>query len=280
MKRTINIEDNPELLNAWVRQSISLFAETPYLDNIQNVYPFEIAVSGRMDERQRRQLISAHTSRNAENLLELLQAQVKFPYEEPMWYLLKNIQGCSQRNPRQIRRIAQCLFMMTAEETLARLEASPKLNTQIGPMFRLWSRNQFNSLSVREFENLKEGTYILECSEEEGKLFVQAVLNQEVQKRPDLIAKSDTQYVIGEAKWIGQPGGNQEKQVQEVLKFCQNQRGDVRRIGIVDGFPWALHNRNGNLIGNKEAVLIQESPYDILSALLLDEYLHQFTGLD
>ena len=86
----------------------------------------------------------------------------------------------------------------------------------------------------------------------------------------------DNQLIIGEAKWIGQPGGNQEKQVQEVLKFCRNQRGDVIRIGVVDGFPWSLFNINHRLVNNKEAVNIQESEYDIVSAILLEEYFNQF----
>jgi hypothetical protein len=96
--------------------------------------------------------------------------------------------------------------------------------------------------------------------------------------RPDLIAKAGRQYVIGEAKWVGQPGGNQTKNVSEVLDFCNLQRGAVRRIEIVDGFPWAIYGTNGHVIESKEAVMVQESPYDILIALLLNEYLSQFVG--
>ena len=102
-------------------------------------------------------------------------------------------------------------------------------------------------------------------------------LGQKLNKRPDLVAKAKSAYIIGEAKWIGQPGGNQEKQVQEVLEFCKNQRGDVIRIGIIDGFPWAVFNAKGNLVNNKEAVFVQESEYDIISALLLSDYLNEFT---
>lgn len=91
-----------------------------------------------------------------------------------------------------------------------------------------------------------------------------------------MVAKINSQYVIGEAKWIGQPGGNQEKQVQEVLGFCRQQRGNVIRVGIIDGFPWAVYNTKGKLLNSKEAVLVQESEYDIISALLLEEYLMQF----
>jgi len=274
MKRTIDVINTPEKLNIWVRRSIELFNKTAYLDNIQEIYPFEIASQQRiMKDTVRRDIIQAHQSRDTKRLLDLLIAQTKFAYEDPMWYLLKNIKSCAANNPKQIQRIANILYSMTAEETIIRLESPPKLNTQIGPMFSSWIRKSFDHLSLERFQTSKKGVFILEASEEEGKQFVKKVLKQNVAKRPDLVAKVNKQYIIGEAKWIGQPGGNQEKQVKEVLEFCKNQRGNIRRIGIVDGFPWALYNKKGSLINNKEAVLIQESPYDILSALLLKGYL-------
>jgi len=61
------------------------------------------------------------------------------------------------------------------------------------------------------------------------------------------------------AKWIGSPGGNQDKQVEEVLDFCRKQRGNVIKIGIIDGFPWAIKNTNDAIINFKAAVQVQES---------------------
>ena len=95
-------------------------------------------------------------------------------------------------------------------------------------------------------------------------------------KRPDLVAKVNSTYVIGEAKWIGSPGGNQNKQVVEVINLCRNQRGKVIRVGIIDGFPWAVYKTNGQIINDKSCVLVQECEYDIVSALLLKEYLKTF----
>ncbi|HHT9131463.1 MAG TPA: hypothetical protein ACFYED_03150 [Candidatus Tripitaka californicus] len=276
MKRTIDIIKNPEKLNLWVRKSIELFKETAYLDNIQEVYPFESALPLRKEDEIRREIIQAHHNRNTERLLDVLIAQAKFPYEDPIWYLVKEVKDCARKNPQQIKRIAGILYSMTAEEALARLESPPKLNQQTGPMFGAWLRKNFESLAIEQFKSSDHGTFILEASEEEGKKFVGQVLKQDLEKRPDLVAKVNSQYIIGEAKWIGQPGGNQGKQVSEVLKFCGNQRGNVRRIGIVDGFPWALYKRNGRLINSKEAILVQESPYDILSALLLRDYFCRF----
>lgn len=276
MDRTIDIETNPENLNEWVRQSIDLFRNSNYLDQILEVYPFQIAAPERLDAGIRRRIIAAHQGRRTEELIEILKGLTKFPYEDPIWYLLKNIEGCIANNPRQIQRIAESLYSMTAEETVVRLEAAPKLNTQMGPMFNGWLRRNFNLLELDVFQKSTRGVCILDSSEEVGKEFINDTLQQNLAKRPDLIAKVNRQLIIGEAKWIGQPGGNQEKQVQEVLNFCRHQRGNVIRIGVVDGFPWSVFNVNHRLVNNKEAVNIQESEYDMVSALLLQAYLQRF----
>ena len=165
---------------------------------------------------------------------------------------------------------------MTAEETVIRLESAPKLNTQMGPMFTNWLRNNFKLLSVEKFRDSTEGIFILNSSEEVGKAFINKELHQDLRKRPDLVAKVNTTYIVGEAKWIGSPGGNQNKQVVEVIDLCKNQRRNVIRVGIIDGFPWAVRKSDGTIINDKTCVQVQECEYDIISALLLEEYLNSF----
>lgn len=276
MNRSIDIEEERGELNEWVLRSIELFESTPYLDNILDVYPLQSASPERLDDRLKRRIISAHQSRRTDELISILQSEVKFPYDEPLWFLMKNIQGCLENNPLQIQRIADSLYSMTADETVFRLESAPKLNTQMGPMFTNWLRENFNLLNIDDFANSTEGIHILNSSEQDGKTFVNEVLNQDLEKRPDLVAKVNNTYIIGEAKWVGSPGGNQNKQVVEVLNLCRDQRGDVIRIGIIDGFPWATKNNVDNIINDKTVVQVQESEYDIISALLLNDYLHSF----
>ena len=276
MNRSIDIEEERGELNEWVLKSIELFENTPYLDNILEVYPLQSASPERLDNRLKRRIISAHQSRRTNELISILQNEVKFPYDEPLWFLMKNIQGCLENNPIQIQRIADSLYSMTADETVFRLESAPKLNTQMGPMFTNWLRENFNLLNIDDFTNSTEGIHILNSSEQDGKTFVNEVLNQNLAKRPDLVAKVNNTYIIGEAKWIGSPGGNQNKQVVEVLNLCRDQRGDVIRIGIIDGFPWATKNNVDNIINDKTVVQVQESEYDIISALLLNDYLSSF----
>src|SRR5699024_1202269 len=175
-----------------------------------------------------------------------------------------------------IDRIAQTLYAMTADELVIRLESAPKLNTQMGPMFTNWLRRNFQLLNAEDLQKSTKGIFILGSSEEEGQIFVNKILNQNLRKRPDLVAKVDETYIVGEAKWIGRSGGNQNNQVRDVLDFCKNQRGSVIRVGIIDGFPWATRKINNSVINDKVNVLVQEFPYDIVSSLLLEEYLKAF----
>ena len=165
----------------------------------------------------------------------------------------------------------------SADEVVFKLEEAPKLNTQMGPMFTSWLRENFKLLNIRDFKRSFSGIFILNSSEQEGKDFVNNELSQNVSKRPDLVAKVNETYVIGEAKWIGSPGGNQNKQIVEVINLCREQRGNVIRVGIIDGYPWATHKSDGGIITEKTAVMTQECEYDLVSALLLKEYLNSLT---
>ncbi len=273
MDRKLDIELREEL-NEWVNRSISLFETTPYLDDITAIYPFETIRANRLSDNLQRAIVKAYNSVDPADLIRLLRDQVtRFPYDEPLWFLIKHFGKVEENNPGQLQRIRDRLRDFTAEEIIRKLEVPPELNTQIGPMFTVWTRKHFNLLEPEAFFQSEFGIHLLDASEEDAKTFVQKTLDQELDKRPDLVAKVNKTYVIGEAKWIGQPGGNQSKQVKEVLDFCKAGRGTVRRIGIIDGFPWAITKRNGKVINNKEAVAVQESPYDILSALLLEAYL-------
>lgn len=276
MDRTIDIENEREELNEWILKSIELFGTTAYLDNLLEIYPLETAVPIHLEPRLRRRIVSAHQGRRTDELIAILQGEVKFPYDEPLAYLIKEVENCRQSNPKQINRIANTLYAMTADELVVRLESAPKLNTQMGPMFTNWLRNKFELLNIEDFEESTEGIFVLSSSEEEGKTFVNEKLKQDLRKRPDLVAKVNRTYVIGEAKWIGRSGGNQNNQVRDVLDFCRDQRGEVMRVGIIDGFPWATRKINGSIINDKVNVLVQEFPYNIVSALLLEEYLGTF----
>lgn len=92
MNRSIDVENNRNELNEWVLKSIELFENTAYLDNIMEVYPLQTASPERLDVQLRRRIISAHQGRRTQELINILKNEVKFPYDEPLWYLIKNIE--------------------------------------------------------------------------------------------------------------------------------------------------------------------------------------------
>ncbi|KUO69030.1 MAG: hypothetical protein APF83_07270 [Lutibacter sp. BRH_c52] len=276
MERSIDIEKERNELNEWILQSIELFENTQYLDNLLDVYPLKSAIPVHLESKLKRRIILAHQGRRTKELISILQGEVKFPYDEPLAYLIKEVQNCLDASPKQIQRIANTLYAMTADELVIHLESAPKLNTQMGPMFTNWLRNNYELLNIEDFQKSTEGIFVLSASEEDGKKFVNDVLHQNLRKRPDLVAKVNETYIVGEAKWIGRSGGNQNNQVRDVLDFCKDQRGNVIRVGIIDGFPWATRKINNTIINDKVNVLVQEFPYDIISSLLLNEYLNSF----
>jgi hypothetical protein len=271
MKRTIDINKDFGKLNAWVQQSINLFNEASYLDEIGQIYDYSLGEHDEIKEDLRRKIRTAHNNRNDSELIRLLSQFGKFPYDEPFWFLLKNIDGFIEKNPKQVQRITQNLYRLTDLELVKTIESESKLNQQTGPMFETWLKSNFEIKNTEEFKENEHGIVILGENEEIGEKFVKRELNQIVSKRPDLVAKVDNKYVIGEAKWIGGSGGNQNKSVTEVLDFCSETRGSVLRIGIVDGYPWATM-KAGKFINNKICVRVQESTYNLMSALLLEEY--------
>jgi hypothetical protein len=274
MKRSIDLEQDFGKLNPWVQKSINLFYEQSYLDQISDIYNYSADEPERIDEDLKRQIKFAHHNKNDEQLINILRQLDKFPYDEPFWYLLKNVDGFIENNPEQVHRIARTLYNMTDEEVVVRIESQPKLNQQTGPMFNNWIRRKFEVKSLEGFKESSSGIVILGESEETGKLHLKDNLNQNVGKRPDLIAKVNEEIVIGEAKWIGQSGGNQYKSVAEVLNFCGAQRGSVYRIGVVDGYPWVT-KKSGRVTNDRICVEVQESTYNIMSALLLEDYFRE-----
>lgn len=272
MNRQIDIVNDFDLLNQWVQRSINYFNNQNYIDDISEVYNYGVAEPQRIESGLRRRILSTHNDRNDEELITLLKELNKFPYDEPFWYLLQEIDGFIENNPNQVNRIAQSLYNMSGEELLAKIESSPKLNQQTGPMFNNWLVNEFNVLNIEDFIQSEQGIHVLGGSEIEAKNFLEDQLNQNVDKRPDLVAKVNTTYIIAEAKWVGRSGGNQDKSVDEVLNFCSNVRENVLRIGIIDGFVWMTRTSSGRLTNLKSCVKVQETHFNLMSALILEDY--------
>ena len=90
-----------------------------------------------------------------------------------------------------------------------------------------------------------------------------------LQKQPDFVVKVNDRYVVGEAKFIGTEGGNQNRAFDDALKLASSSFKKVATVAVLDGIVWIpdsgqMAKRLCNFGGNA------------LTALLLDDFLASF----
>ncbi|MEA2069813.1 MAG: type II restriction endonuclease, partial [Asgard group archaeon] len=125
----------------------------------------------------------------------------------------------------------------------------------------------FPCLNYNDFVSTGEDA-ILIGSDNELMGFARERLNYNRQKGLDFVARINNEYIIGEAKFLTDFGGHQNAQVVDAMNTLRAQDVDARIIAILDGVLYIESN-------NKMHRIITGSDYDILSALVLREFLYQ-----
>lgn len=92
-------------------------------------------------------------------------------------------------------------------------------------------------LTVDNFETYDKIAF-LEGSDAQLKDFSNTVLDCDLDKGPDFLAKVGKRYVIGEAKFLTDYGGHQNAQFEDALRLLRGKKGDAIRIAVLDGVVW------------------------------------------
>lgn len=106
---------------------------------------------------------------------------------------------------------------------------------------------------------------MLDASEREAMRFCNDEMGVGIAKRPDLVAKSGRRYVIGEAKFLSDSGGNQGRAFDDGMTLAMNTQGAAFKIFVLDGIHWISP-------GSDQFNRIEHGTANIFSALLLEEY--------
>ena len=110
---------------------------------------------------------------------------------------------------------------------------------------------------------------ILKATDSEMATWCAKNLNYTRNKGLDFVARFNGKYVIGEAKFLTDFGGHQNAQFEDAISTIETPNVNAIKIAILDG---VLFIKGTNKM---HAQLIQKSEkFDILSALLLREYLY------
>ncbi len=256
-------------MNYWTQKSIELANQYNYLDQLFSVYPLLPDNFREIDKEKWKQVeIDFEKKNNIELLNSLLDFDL-FPIKDSYIAYLKKDRSALQRNPQTVNRIAGRLYEMGLAKIFEKCSEPKETNRQIGPLFRRWVYSGalgLSPISEDKFLNTKDNA-ILEASDEGMKNFAKNHLSYTRDKGLDFIARFNGKYVIGEAKFLTDFGGHQNAQFEDAISTL-NSSSNAISIAILDGVVYMESK-------NKMHLSIKNSNNNILSALLLRDFLYQ-----
>jgi len=272
-------------MNPWIEKSIKLANEPGYMDAIIDVYPFKQDEHRPIPTGDKKELEKLFDEKkNVELLLKLLELK-KFPIDHPYVGFFKaehkeSRKSLLENNHLTLDKIIGVLRSQTRENKVgfdAMIIGSEEpiaMNRRMGRLFGNYVKNlctkyNYSHLEEEAFKKCKRGIAVLNAEDKKAKEFAEENLEYSINKGLDIVAKVNEKYVIGEAKWIGTPGGNQDKSGNDAFGLVDGYTSDAAiPINILDGYVWL-----DNLKNSKTPKTIREKNKPILSALLLDEFL-------
>ena len=252
-------------MNEWAQKTLKIVEKEDYLDKLQKVYPHEDAPR-EIDHQSLEEIRNAFQDKNNDVLIKKLLDLPKFPYKDSYVGFLRTDREAIKRNPETVKRICDTLYQMGINGVIDGISKPKEANTRRGQQFTNWLKKKFEFVNTGYFEKSKKGILVLDVNEKEARDFCNKVLGAGISKRPDLVAKSGAEYIIGEAKFLSSSGGNQGRAFDDGMKLAANPSGKAHKIFILDGIHWIES-------GSEQFNQIQFGNAAILSVLLLGKYL-------
>lgn len=257
-------------MKKYLQASINLANEKNYLDQLSAVYPMIPETNRELAVGKWEKVEEAFEAQDDLKLIESLLDLELFPIKDSFVPYFRRDKGALERNPETVRRLSDRLYAMGLAEIWDRATQPKETNRQIGPMFRRWL--QEGSLRVplirsdADFEAASMNC-IYDQSDAALKVFAETKLGYDIDKGLDFIGKFGGQYVIGEAKFLTDFGGHQDRQLDDALKLAKWQGEGVVTVAVLDG---VVYFPNGGSMYRKITDAVNSN---IVSSLLLGDFL-------
>lgn len=251
---------------SWVTRSLALVAAGGYLDRLAAIYPPPADTTRSLTLAQRNQIHESFAQGDDAGLLRTLLRLKKFPFNDPYIGFLRKNPSEIMHSPQTTSRICSALRSMGVEQVIEASEAPVQMNRRMGQMFRNWLLSRYVHVAGADaFRASAEPLVFLDASERELLNFANS-RGCGLQKRPDFVARCSGRYVVGEAKFIGEVGGNQGRGFDDAITLAGRTATGAVMVAVIDGIVWLpnsgqMYNRLRNFGGNA------------LTALLLDDFL-------
>lgn len=253
-------------MNKWIKKSIEIANAPRYLDKLSKIYVMNVNPERPLDSDIEKSIRKAFKYRDTENLIKLLLEAEIFPVKDSYIGFIRARKDAIEQNPETVERIGERLYGLGLDKLIQESTRPKETNRQLGSAFRSWLPSLgYPVLDDDDFTEAK-GIAFLAGSDKSLKEYVAKLLGCKLTKGIDVLFKKDSTYVIGEAKFLTTPGGEQDRGFDDASKFIKSKSGKGKRIALIDGYIWLKTSKG---IYNK----IVRSNLDIFSALLLRDFI-------
>jgi len=253
-------------MNRWIKKSIEIANALGYLDKLSKIYVMNVNPDRPLDATIEQSIKKAFREKDTKNLIKLLLEAEIFPVKDSYIGFIRAKPYAIDQNPETVERIGDRLYGLGLEKLLEEATRPKETNRQLGSAFRSWLPTlKYPILSEDEFTDVK-GIAFLAGGDKALKDYAVKHLGCRLTKGVDVLFKKGNVYVIGEAKFLTTPGGEQDRGFDDASKFIKSKCGMAKRIALIDGYIWLMRNKG---LYNK----IVRSNLDIFSALLLKEFI-------
>jgi len=249
----------------WADKSFALVSEGGYLDKLAGIYPAPKLIPQSLSVTQLSTLKAALDQTDDCQLLKVLLALPRFPFNDPYVSFLRQNPADIASNPQTAKRICNRLRQMGIDNVVKGLEEPKQFNRQMGALFNNWLMKTYPHTSDTVTFQSSRSLIFLNVSGEKLRSFANQV-GCGLQKRPDFLARAGNKYIVGEAKFIGTEGGNQNRGFDDAIKLASSSFKQAITVAVLDGIVWIPNSRQ------MSKRLANFGGY-AMSALLLDEFL-------
>ncbi len=198
-----------------------------------------------------------------------------FPIKDSYVGFLRKDKTAIDRNPETVNRIAGALIEMGYEEVIDAMERPAETNRQMGTVFTNWIDKGILGIKItkdrEEFLNSDENM-ILNTNDKDRGEFARIYLGYGRNRGLDFLCRYNGKYIIGEAKFITNSGGNQGNQLDSAMTIFTSikttTKYEVIPIAILDGILYLEGN-------NQMYQTIKRNNNDVMSALFLRDFIYQ-----
>ena len=259
-------------MNIWTQRSLDLANQRDYLDQLFKVYPMAPETIREVNKGKWAKVESAFGDKDNATLLKNLLDLDLFPIKDSYVPYFRRDRTSIDRNPETVNRLAGRLYEMGLDTIWDRATQPKETNRQIGPLFKRWLDTGVLGVptltSPEDFLNATNNC-ILNISDAGLKLFAQTHLGYDIDKGLDFIGKFNGKYVIGEAKFLTDFGGHQDRQFDDAMKLASFKSSKAICVGILDGVVY-IPSR-----GRMYREVTSDKDRNIMSSLMLRDFLYQ-----